>query len=50
MMYMLLSDYHKYITSLIKLSAAALLSFDETTYIYILLMKYKNVCVWCLDR
>ena len=42
---MLLRDYHKYITSLIKLSCC-FLSFDETTHIYILLMKYINLCMF----
>ena len=42
---MLLRDYHKYITSLIKLSCC-FLSFDETIYIYILLMKYINLCMF----
>ena len=43
----LLRVYHKYITSLIKLSCC-FLSFDETTYIYILLMKYMyiNLCMF----
>ena len=42
---MLLHNYHKCITSLIKLSCC-FLSFDETTYICILLMKVINLCMF----